>query len=43
MDGLTLAEAATALGITAGNARVRYHRARRRLALDLTHPREVTP
>ncbi len=38
VDGLSLTEAATALGITAGNARVRYHRARRRLAHDLTQP-----
>lgn len=38
MDGLSLTEAAAALGITAGNARVRYHRARRRLAHDLTPP-----
>ena len=43
VDGLSLVEAATALGISAGNARIRYHRARRRLTLDLTHPREVTP
>lgn len=38
VDGLSLTEAANALGITAGNARVRYHRARRRLARDLTQP-----
>lgn len=31
VDGLTLSEAAQALGISATNARVRYHRARRRL------------
>ena len=43
VDGLTLTEAATALGITAGNARIRYHRARRRLALTLTPSLEVTP
>lgn len=43
VDGLTLTEAATALGITAGNARIRYHRARRRLAFTLTNPHEVTP
>lgn len=46
VDGLTLTEAATALGITAGNARIRYHRARRRLsftpAITLTS-REVNP
>lgn len=38
VDGMTLTEAANALGITPGNARVRYHRARRRLAQDLNHP-----
>lgn len=32
VDGLSLTGAADALGITAGNARVTYHRARRRLA-----------
>lgn len=47
VDGLSLVEAATALGISAGNARVRYHRARRQLAQDLIQPlsdlHEVTP
>lgn len=38
VDGLSLTEAATALGISAGNARVRYHRARRRLAHELPQP-----
>lgn len=40
VDGLSLTEAALALGITPGNARVRYHRARQRLALTLAqlHP-----
>lgn len=46
VDGLSLIEAATALGIAPGNARVHYHRARRRLAQVLTQPlpdpREVT-
>lgn len=42
VDGLSLTDAAAALGITTGNARVRYHRARRRLALTL-RPHEVTP
>ncbi|MFC6344909.1 RNA polymerase sigma factor, partial [Nocardioides hankookensis] len=35
VDGLSLTEAAAALGISPGNARVLYHRARRRLALTL--------
>lgn len=38
VDGLSLTEAAAALGISPGNARVLYHRARRRLALALPHP-----
>jgi RNA polymerase sigma-70 factor (ECF subfamily) len=41
VDGLTIAEAAQALGITAGNARVRYHRARARLQHVLPSPFEV--
>lgn len=43
VDGLELGEAADALGITVGNARVRLHRGRRRLAAslpDLTRPTE---
>lgn len=47
VDGLALTEAAAALGISAGHARVLYHRARRRLAHALDtpcpHPTEVTP
>lgn len=43
VDGLDLTEAAAALGITAGNARVRYHRARRALATALPTPCEVQP
>lgn len=47
VDGLSLTEAAAALGISPGNARVRYHRARRQLALALPQPfpdsLEVTP
>lgn len=42
VDGLSLTEAAHALGITAGNARVRYHRARARLQDVLPSPFEVT-
>jgi len=38
VDGLSLVEAAAALGISAGNARVHYHRARRRLAHSLSEP-----
>lgn len=38
VDGLSLIEAAAALGISPGNARVRYHRARRGLSLALTQP-----
>ena len=41
VDGLTLAQAAAALGISAGNARVRYHRARARLQDVLPSPFEV--
>lgn len=40
VDGLSLIEAAAALSISPGNARVRYHRARRRLTQNL--PRPVT-
>lgn len=36
VDGLSLTEAAAALGISPGNARVRYHRARTRLQSELT-------
>ena len=42
VDGLTVAEAAQALGITAGNARVRCHRARATLRNALPRPFEVT-
>jgi RNA polymerase sigma factor (sigma-70 family) len=42
VDGLSLTEAAQALGISAGNARVRYHRARARLQDVLPSPFEVT-
>ncbi|GAA0967794.1 ECF RNA polymerase sigma factor SigE [Nocardioides aquaticus] len=35
VDGLDLSDAADALGITVGNARVRLHRGRRRLAASL--------
>ena len=38
VDGLTVAEAAVALGIRQGTARVRLHRARRTLLLLLTRP-----
>lgn len=38
VDELSLTEAAAALGISAVNARVLYHRARRRLADSLTRP-----
>ncbi|GAB3034451.1 RNA polymerase sigma factor [Nocardioides flavus (ex Wang et al. 2016)] len=41
VDGFSLAEAAQVLGITAGNARVRYHRARARLQDVLPSPFEV--
>jgi RNA polymerase sigma-70 factor (ECF subfamily) len=41
VDGLSLTEAAQALGITPGNARVRYHRARARLQDVLPSPFEV--
>ena len=41
VDGLSLTEAAQALGISAGNARVRYHRARTRLQDVLPSPFEV--
>ena len=47
VDGLSLTETAAALGISPGNARVHYHRARRRLSLALPQPLpdplEVTP
>ena len=36
VDGLSLAEAASALGISPGAARVRYHRARSRLGVPTT-------
>ena len=42
VDGLSLTEAAQVLGISAGNARVRYHRARAQLQDDLPTPFEVT-
>ena len=42
VDGLSLTEAAQALGISAGSARVRYHRARKRLQDVLPSPFEVT-
>ena len=43
VDGLNLNEAAAALGISATNARVRYHRAKRTLTAALPDPFEVTP
>lgn len=43
VDGLSLVEAATVLGITPGNARVQYHRARHTLADALPPTCEVTP
>jgi RNA polymerase sigma factor (sigma-70 family) len=44
VDGLSVAEAAAVLHISAGAARVRYHRARRLLRDSLTFPlHEVTP
>ncbi|RYC12901.1 RNA polymerase sigma factor [Nocardioides zhouii] len=42
VDGLSLTEAALALSISPGNARVRYHRARARLQHVLPNPFEVT-
>lgn len=42
VDGLSLGEAAMVLGITPGNARIRYHRARRTLAHALPPTSEVT-
>ena len=42
VDGFSLTEAAQVLGISAGNARVRYHRARARLQDVLPSPFEVT-
>ncbi len=42
VDGLSLGEAAMVLGITAGNARIRYHRARHTLARALPSTSEVT-
>ena len=44
VDGLSLAQAAAALGISPGTARTRYHRARTRLQADLRPElSEVTP
>ncbi len=44
VDGLSVAEAAAVLEISAGAARVRYHRARRLLRVSPAFPRhEVTP
>lgn len=42
VDGLSLVEAAQALGISPGSARVRYHRARNRLQDLIPSPFEVT-
>lgn len=42
VDGLSLTEAAQALGIPAGTARVRFHRARTRLKNVLPSPFEVS-
>ena len=42
VDGLSLVDAAQVLGISPGNARVRYHRARARLQHVLPSPFEVT-
>ncbi|CAM3771641.1 RNA polymerase sigma factor [Nocardioides zeicaulis] len=42
VDGLSLVDAAHALGISPGAARVRYHRARARLQHALPSPFEVT-
>lgn len=42
-ESLSIAEAAIALGLTAGAARVRLHRARRRLAADPRMQALVTP
>lgn len=38
VDGLSLTEAASALGISPGNARVHYHRARQRLSRSHSQP-----
>ena len=43
VDGLALTEAAVALGISPTNARVRYHRARKRLTQSIPTAFEVTP
>ncbi|GLY18881.1 RNA polymerase sigma factor [Kineosporia rhizophila] len=44
VDGLTVTDAAAVLQISAGTARVRYHRARRQLRESAPFPRpEVTP
>ncbi len=42
VDGLEVAEAAHALGISVGNARVRLHRGRRRLAATVSDPTRPT-